>query len=698
LASRAPALRTCLSTILAVWAAHLAILGALQVVGAGFGYHVWPLGEDRGWIGFLQESQGSRMTRLFWSVNDRNPLSPWWYLAVSPLIMGSDSGLYLVRKLIDPLLAISAFLLFDRLTSGRARSFALTAALVVLLWNFSRYVEQITWNFLGALALSLICVWAYLAYVQSGRRRVEYFLLSLLSWFGAFATYTLQSGAILAIALLAFIQAPIPGNESTWSASRRRMWAAVRDVWPYAVLFVLFLMIWTTTASEASRPAYRLELGLVGRQLFSSLENALWHGDFAQFGAWMTSAFPGIEWAAIIAVSGIAMTAVLRMLDLRFSSGTSESEIEWRGPLLCLAVTACLIAPTIAVEALSSVWFPGTRTPMVQQVWSPTLYLSTVVCLGAGIARFAPAVGRGFMQLCIAVLLGATLAMGLAYNAQLVETTRRHQALASGLGVLAAGVREEAGFIVRPEGIAWPDSDTLSDAFIQTWLRRRNMHMRILRSAPAPDPAWATSWRVQFERDVVGNAILFGRSLPYSQVQLVSFDGRNVRPLDPATEEDFRGFQVDWLRSAPIRRSDVAQVPECPLVWRSSRDPDGDGWSVAETDPAGRGFRWIAAVEATLRLHGYCRSDARVSIVVAQAMSPDILASLRVSIAGTVQQLESEAGSAETLLHGIVPARLLSGPNEIPITFRVNRTVVPAGGTRTLAVAVRELRVEPVRP
>jgi hypothetical protein len=79
------------------------------------------------------------------------------------------------------------------------------------------------------------------------------------------------------------------------------------------------------------------------------------------------------------------------------------------------------------------------------------------------------------------------------------------------------------------------------------------------------------------------------------------------------------------------------------------------------------------------------------------AMSSDILATLRVSVAGQDLHLEREVlVSADTLLRGIVPAHLLSGSDEIPITFHGDRTIVPRAGTRTLAVALRELRLEPV--
>jgi len=87
-----------------------------------------------------------------------------------------------------------------------------------------------------------------------------------------------------------------------------------------------------------------------------------------------------------------------------------------------------------------------------------------------------------------------------------------------------------------------------------------------------------------------------------------------------------------------------------------------------------------------------------VSIVVAMAMSADILASLRMSVAGSAVRLEAEERGGDTLLRGVVPAELIASRDPIPLTFRVARTIVPQGGTRTLAVAVRELRLEPVTP
>jgi hypothetical protein len=188
-----------------------------------------------------------------------------------------------------------------------------------------------------------------------------------------------------------------------------------------------------------------------------------------------------------------------------------------------------------------------------------------------------------------------------------------------------------------------------------------------------------------------------GGTVPYSEARIVSFDGHSVRLLDGAGEQDFRGFQVEWLRNAPLR-GEVPRPPrECPLVWQASEWPRGDGWSVAEVDPGGRAFRWMAAVEASLRVRGHCIGNTEISVVIAMAMSPDILSNLSIAVAGRAVELQRTASpSGDTVLRGVVPASVLSDLADISITLRVNRTILPHGDSRTLAVAVRELRLETV--
>ena len=57
----------------------------------------------------LQRGRGAEAARLFWAIDHRNPLSPWWYIAARPIILGFDAGLLALRYAIAALLAFAAY-------------------------------------------------------------------------------------------------------------------------------------------------------------------------------------------------------------------------------------------------------------------------------------------------------------------------------------------------------------------------------------------------------------------------------------------------------------------------------------------------------------------------------------------------------------------------------------------------------------
>ena len=145
--------RNMIASLFTIWVIYLTILAGLQLLGLPFGFHVFAMGEDRNWVSFIMDSSGTKLVHKFWSIIDRNPLSPWVWLIVSPLIKMSDWSLYLIRKCMDPILAIVVFLLIDRLGKQQCRTFAFCVALLVMLWNFSAYYEHFMWCFHVALAI-----------------------------------------------------------------------------------------------------------------------------------------------------------------------------------------------------------------------------------------------------------------------------------------------------------------------------------------------------------------------------------------------------------------------------------------------------------------------------------------------------------------------------------------------------------------
>ena len=101
--------------IVLVWAASNLLLLALQGLGLGVGFHVHPLGEDRELNGLMANYPGLELHHQCWTtLETRNPLAPWWYQALSPLIFLRPEGLYLLRKLVDLFLATSVYLLYTR--------------------------------------------------------------------------------------------------------------------------------------------------------------------------------------------------------------------------------------------------------------------------------------------------------------------------------------------------------------------------------------------------------------------------------------------------------------------------------------------------------------------------------------------------------------------------------------------------------
>ena len=202
------------------------------------------------WIRLMANYPGLEMHRQFWAtLESRNPLAPWWYQAFSPLIFLLPEGLYLLRKLVDLFLAASVYLLVDQISRARLPKFAFACGVLVLFWNFSGYIEQIMWITLISFGLSILSVYFYCRYLDSGRATADYLVISLLLFFVALATYSIQCGVPIAVFLLGLFRR----QETTggWRLSSAAC-GAIKDTVFFGVLFVLFLQIWITTSGPTS--------------------------------------------------------------------------------------------------------------------------------------------------------------------------------------------------------------------------------------------------------------------------------------------------------------------------------------------------------------------------------------------------------------------------------------------------------------
>jgi hypothetical protein len=66
--------------ILASLAIMIGAIALLDALGYGVGFNIFPIGEDNHWIDILRRGQGADAARLLWAIDNRNPLSPWWYI------------------------------------------------------------------------------------------------------------------------------------------------------------------------------------------------------------------------------------------------------------------------------------------------------------------------------------------------------------------------------------------------------------------------------------------------------------------------------------------------------------------------------------------------------------------------------------------------------------------------------------------
>ena len=263
--------------ILVSVAGFLGLIAGLGALGLGVGVKIPPLGEDYNWIDFLQRGYGANAARLFWLHDYRNPLSPWWYIAArARLILNYDSGLLVLRYASSVVLAFASYGLVLAIAGRRARAFALALALLIIFWMANRYTDQIIWNFQGALAASILSVALYARFITDPRRPYHLYAFSLVLWFVAFATYTLQCGAVLAIGYLA-LRRTSPADKNRISSALERLGRALSDSAPYLILFGLFILIWQTTMGPF---ADTMELSFRVSALLRSLREGLWTGDF----------------------------------------------------------------------------------------------------------------------------------------------------------------------------------------------------------------------------------------------------------------------------------------------------------------------------------------------------------------------------------------------------------------------------------
>jgi hypothetical protein len=686
-----------IATIVLAWIIFLAFLRVLQMSGFPVGFDVWPMGEDRNWLSWLQMAKGSRIAQLFWQTNDRNPLSPWWYIAFKPLIMGLDNGILIARYLMSLLCAVASYLCIRAVGGDVARWFALATGILCAVFTANGYIDNIYWNFIGALSMSLLCIWAYTRYLQSGRIAVQWYGISLVLWFFALSSYTLQSGAVLAIGYLAF-SSPQNGSRNLLTAPVARLSRAIWDCVAYVGVFGIFLLIWKTTAAPGMAKYYSTEFSFA--QLITSLSMAVWHVDFPTYSVWAGRTLSSISGIVAVLIFAVATFLVTRLAVRSDEAQTNLRVLSARSAFDIAVVAVCLVIPTLLVEASSSVWVPGTRWRMVHQFWVP-LYLTAVLATAylaiSHLSRHRLAEGRLWAGL-VGIAAAGIIAINFGHNKEQVAATISEKNLKNALAEIVEREPNIGHFIVKLDpGAYWISKDTMSPVYIKTFFPKKDVTLRIIPSEPPLDPAWAPWWNIGFQDDDEGiaNAMIGGGSVPYAETRVLAFDGAKVRSLQGAAANEFAGLAVAWKRDQPLpsdRPADAGAKSTCSYDWNPTKQLPAVGFDVPEKDTHGA-FRWTIRKQAQVTLPA-CDQPFRVDVKIAFALSEPNITGFALTANGTSIPLE-KSNTSDGLSFGGTSVTGTDG-KPLNLVLSVPSLDRPSGGPRELGVAVRQIKVRPV--
>ncbi|WP_159350852.1 hypothetical protein [Roseomonas harenae] len=542
---------TDIALILLASVATVALFAILRRLGLPFGLRIGAMGEDYNWLLILSAPNASARAQAFWAMNDRNPLSPWWYIPLRALYANGANGPYLTRLLVQPLLGVSVYLMVWTATQGRARGIALGAGMLSAAWVLHTSPDQIAWNFIGALSLSCLSIAAFAAWVNGGRRAPGWYGLSLFLWFAAFGSYTFQVGAVVGIGLLSLLHPAAPQGSLP-----RRLAGTAMEVLPYPLLLAAFVLAWKTTQNPAMAEYYALNPSLLLRNLPSSL----WEGvALTRYIPFAGRGMAVLGWAGIgLAVLFGLAAAGLQLLVLR-----SEAPARLRDAALVLAITAGLVLPTLLIESMSGTWTVGLRWPMVDQGWRPLLWTGAAALLCAALPLSAR-----FRKLGLAAVTGVAagwlLLASLGYNNVQSVASAHESAMRAQVAALAARVPPGAPFnfvILVEEGVRLVTPDVMSYRVAPIWFLGRDFGLRVLQHDEDRRKDWdREAWsRVVLEDGHASNLRIGPGTGPFPAIRILRFDGRHITIPPVLDAADFAGYPVHWLRSRPLRQD--AAIP-----------------------------------------------------------------------------------------------------------------------------------------
>ena len=401
--------------------------------------------------------------------------------------------------------------------------FALGLGIVVALFMANGYTEQVYWDREIALICSLASVALYAGFVGSGRQNYPYYAFSLVLWFLAFTTYTVQCGAILAVAYLAFTR-----RAGKWQLSSA-LQATFVDTLPYALLFVLYILIWRTVALRPETYVLHPDAG----KLLLSLRYGLWHYDLQ---GWALALVNRSLKTAYIVVACAAGLIAFGMTN----AGRDREEIIAPRALFDIFLVAALIAvPTVLIETSGSAWIPGSRWRMIYHFTIPLTYLTIA-------AAIALLISSRLWAVAVGVLAGLALLFSLDVNAKGIKISHIERDLRDALASYAAdnlraGRKPPFDFIVliSPK-FFWYSSDVLSELYARTWFKADDISFRIVRAKGEIDvPALQL---ISLNPNEAGNAKLWNIPMGYDHVYFLEVDATGIKTPSNCSKERFEGL------------------------------------------------------------------------------------------------------------------------------------------------------------
>jgi hypothetical protein len=540
--------------IVLVWGASNLVLLALQAMGLGVGFNVHPLGEDREFTRLMANYPGLELHHQFWTkLETRNPLASWWYQAFSPLIFLRPEGLYVLRKLVDLFLAASVYLLVHQISRAKLPKFALACGVLVLFWNFSHYEEQILWLPLLALGFSILSVYFYCRYLDSGRALADDFVISLLLFLVALATYSIQCGVPLAVFLLGLLRREETIKGGRLSANLRR---AIKDTAFFGILFVLFIQIWITTSAPMGG-FFHLDPRFFLRHFLRSIVNLFWHYDTSQLIRSLNE-----HWPLWLVATSLSVCVILFYFLFVFA-GKVATPLTAGGTVpnlvLVLAVFCALATPTLLLESTTAIWAPGTRSRMLQQGFQPVIYLSILFLLTEYFSRLTGRRVEYGRNAGVALLCAFGTVIGLEYNRQLSEQSMFERKLEAGLKQVMPTLTKPTHFVVKMKGIkvgtwgsgyAW----SMPSLFAQTVYNSNAAWLDpVCEGEPkASKPVTFGSDEQGVYSPESGDSPESGAWIPYRDVILLEFDGQTMTRLTSLDRETFSGYGAVYAREKPL--------------------------------------------------------------------------------------------------------------------------------------------------